>query len=966
LAGEGVYRFLLRMPDELRVRLHESAQAEGRSLNSEIVQRLEESVATPAVGSSRLADGSARRGGSMRHWNRRVAIAALLALAAVVGVVVGGRLSGDSPSASPIAKLALGGKELQWSSPGGVANGGTGGESAELMAAMQQYDSARIAPGTVVAGGAYSAAFSSLTSLAASGGTWSEITRVPYDADDPDYRDYYSNSSGGSGLVTGRITGLAVADGGIVFAAGADGGVWRSTNGAGNWQPIADGLPSQSSGDLAIGPDKALWYATGEANTGGTSYVGSGVYRLTNTASGLFAPADRVGGTELESTTIYHVRFAGDTAYAATIRGLWSRSVSGPNSEPWKLLFAPQPEFLPGGSKAGQQNAADQNYVNDVAIDPRNARHIVVAAGWRAGAPYNGFYESKDGGATWAKINPGGAINPKDIGYANFAYSADGSKLYVINESVTLYNQATGTKASNTILDGIYVSNTGNPAGPWNRIADSTKLAANGSPLKQAVGGKGYGPGVQAWYNQFLIVDPSDPNHVYAGLEEVYETKNGGANWNVAGPYWNFYFSCWNVDTLYPPNGPSGGNGCPLSTHSDQHSVAIGNVGGKSYLYVGNDGGVYRRPVNGTENANGNATDWQSLNDGSIDALQYYYVGVGRLQADDAKRPDLQSGDSVLVSGGLQDNGGSLVRPGSGKMVSNFGGDGGDVIVDPNDGCNIAQEYVYMTIRVTKTCANPTTTQAWLDLSLATTVDVSPPDVNAQFIAPFTANEQNVKQWLAAGNSIWYQDRGFDITSGSQWQKVYTLSTPDKTFTAITYSGNRAIATWCGPCTNGSATVPFQRGAVVGTFANGSWTWTPVAFAADFPNRQILGAAIDPNNQDHLVLGINGFSRRYTEGPGAGVGHVYESKDGGRTWVGIDGNFPDIPATDVLILKSGGIVVGTDLGVLYRAAGSTTWTRLGGSSLPVTTAMDLHLGPDGNIYVATHGRGIWRIAGSKL
>ena len=33
----------------------------------------------------------------------------------------------------------------------------------------------------------------------------------------------------------------------------------------------------------------------------------------------------------------------------------------------------------------------------------------------------------------------------------------------------------------------------------------------------------------------------------------------------------------------------------------------------------------------------------------------------------------------MIVSGGPQDNGGSLLRPGSGKMVSNFGGDGGDV-----------------------------------------------------------------------------------------------------------------------------------------------------------------------------------------------------------------------------------------------------------------------------------------------
>ena len=48
-------------------------------------------------------------------------------------------------------------------------------------------------------------------------------------------------------------------------------------------------------------------------------------------------------------------------------------------------------------------------------------------------------------------------------------------------------------------------------------------------------------------------------------------------------------------------------------------------------MVVGNDGGVYSRPLNGQVNGNGNATDWTSLNDGSIDALQYYAVGIGNI-----------------------------------------------------------------------------------------------------------------------------------------------------------------------------------------------------------------------------------------------------------------------------------------------------------------------------------------------
>jgi hypothetical protein len=834
-----------------------------------------------------------------------------------------------------------------------------GDESAELLAAQQQWDSQRT-QGSVVAPGAYSAAYSSLQGLPPAGGSWSELTRRPYDADDPDYRDYYSNSSGGSGLVTGRITGLAADGSGYVYAAGADGGVWRSTTGGGNWEPIADSLPSLSSGDLELASDGSLWYATGEANTGGTSYVGTGVYRLANPQTGSFSPADRVGDIELESTTIHSVRFADGKAWVATLRGIFSHPL-GNYGTPWTHVWSPQPSYLPGGANAGAQNAAYMNIVNDLVIDPNDSNHLLAAVGWRSGAAYNGFYESRDGGAHWAKINPSGGIDATDIGYANFAFAADGKTLYVINQSPRRLNSL-GVGRQQTLLDGVYASKNG-LAGPWNRIASADKLGATstGSALAN-VNGKGYSPGVQAWYNQFIAVDPANPKHVFVGLEEIYETKDGGSSWNTIGPYWNFGLPCWRPDVLYAPDGHAG---CSLTTHSDQHAIAFGSVAGQSVMYVGNDGGAYRRPLDGAVNRRGNATDWQSLNDGSIDALQYYYVGVGKLTAADAQRPDLGTGtDNVLVSGGLQDNGGSLLRPGAPKMVSNFGGDGGDVFVDPNDGCNILQEYVYLTLELTKTCANPGDPAAITDLSKSTTIEVAPPDINAQFIAPFTANDKNVNQWLAAGNSIWYQDKGFDLKSGSEWKQVKKLPASNQTFTAVAYSGNKALATWCGPCSNSTAAV-FARGATVGTFAGGTWTWKDVTFPAGFPNRYLQGAAINPNNSDDMFLVVNGFSRRFSEGPGAGIGHVFESTNGGVDWTDISANFPDIPSSDIIVLNSGGLVVATDLGVVYRAPGATSWSRLGGN-LPVTPAMDLSLGPDGNVYVATHGRGLWRITATGL
>jgi hypothetical protein len=989
------------MPEELRGRLVDAARTADHSLNREIVARLEQSF-EPAAGPVNRARGDYQ----MKSFKSRRTIAVLAALIAALAAVTAGLVSaGRTHSASAQERVAL--KQMQLESQG-TENGGAGGEAFDSSTIAAQFAEARTAPGGIVKPGAYAGALAQLDALPSTPGAWTDVTRRKYDADSPDYRDYYSNSSGGSGYVTGRIVGLAADNAGHVYAAGANGGVWRSSTGGRNWTPIADGITSLSSGDLQLtkdGSHNVLWYATGEANTGGTSYVGSGVYRLVDPESNAFSMANRVGGTELESTTINALRFAGGRVWAATLRGVWSHSAST-NSGAWTLNYAPNPANLPAelkpyaataslanaigtGTTAGNTNAAYANIVNDIAVDPKDGKHIIAAIGWRSGAlslngtviDYNGFYESNDTGTTWAKINPQGGIDTTDIGNVTFAFSANGSKLYAINQSPRLLNKLTGTV--NSYLDGIYVSNNGNPAGPWSKIAESTKLANSGSALKQSVGGKGYGPGIQAWYNQFLAVDPANADHVYAGLEEVYETKNAGSSWTTAGPYWNFYFGCWRLDATY--NSDTGaGNGCPLTTHSDQHSVAFGtDSSGKRWVYVGNDGGVYRRPVDGSVNANGNATDWQSLNDGTIDALQYYAVGIGKLNptphtitssaADNGAVVNegalAEVGGNaldVLVSGGLQDNGGSLVNPRTGNMVSNFGGDGGDVLVDPNDGCNIVQEYVVLSMTLTQTCGSPDRASrpyAFVDLSQTTQFKIGPPDSNARFIAPFVANKTDNNEWLAGGAHLWVQKNGFKIRSGAGWgAAAYALPSAAQTYTALAMTGDTAVGGWCGPCNNNG----FARGITIGhrdASQPSGWSFA-AASTTGLPLRYVGGVAVA--NDGTIYAAMNGFSRRFTEGEGAEVGHVFRYAPATATWTDISANFPDVPANSIQALSDGSLVVGTDLAVLYRAPGATDWQRLGPktgpTALPLTVAMDVELGPDNRIYAATHGRGIWSIA----
>jgi hypothetical protein len=856
-----------------------------------------------------------------RHWLTISAATALAALFAVPAGAAPGRPAAPVRPFNAIANAAP-------ADGGGKGDGG--GEADQIAEGADQFAEARTSPGTL-APGAYSAAWNQMNALPDTGGDWTHLTGLPYNSDDPRYRDVNSNSSGGSGLVTGRAAALASDDHGYVYEGSAGGGVWRSSTGGGHWQPISDALPAQATGSLALDSRGRLWLGTGEATTNADAYLGSGVYVLADPRHGAFQQYDRVGGGELDSTSIHTLRFGGDKVWASTTHGVWSHSTTHLRG-PWKLEYAPNPSYLPGGSQASDPSAPYKNIANDVAIDPKNPSNVMLAVGWRSGDAYNGFY--REVGGVWTRVTSLGAL-PTDagtVGNVTFARSKDGSRYYVINQSPTAVSTDPDTN-----LDGIYVSKSGDPFGSWTKIADSQKLAASGSALDQP----GFMPGVQAWYDQFLQVDPSNPEHVYAGLEEVFETTDGGSDWSAVGAYWNFGFACWSID----PAKQTGD--CNATTHPDQHAVTIGSYHGTPYVYVGDDGGVYKRPVAGSKDAQGHATDWTSTNDGTIDTLQYYSVGVG-------KDP---SGRGVAINGGLQDNGQSMLRTGDAVMGSNFGGDGGDTLTNPANGCDIVQEYVYLSVNVTRNCA--VNDGSWInDPSKASSVNVAPPDNStgeARFTAPLTVDTENGDTWIAGGRHVWVQTHGYAITSSSEWTNAFDLG-KGHTATAVAAEGGKVYAAWCGPCNNKG----FTRGIAVGDVGGTGWHQVDLPVDGAVPNRYLSGFAVDPADSSHVYLAVNGFSRQWTEGPGAGVGHVFESKDGGATWKDVSANLPDVPSNAVLTLPNGGVLLATDLGVVYRAPHRTGWERVG--HLPAVAVLQLKPGPDGQVYAATHGRGLYSIA----
>jgi len=795
----------------------------------------------------------------------------------------------------------------------------------EISSSALERAAARVAPSTEVPAGAFGAARLATAALPVVGGPWTEATNKPYDSDDHAYRDpVFSNSGGGSGLVTGRMTALAIQSNGTVWAGAADGGVWKSSNGGTTWTPTFDGQPSLSIGAIAIDPaNSSVWVGTGENNTAFENYRGAGVFRSTNGGTSWALVGDDV----LDGTTIGKLAFDGNgNVFAATSKGLFKHSTANIGAA-WTKVF----DAATFGYAAIPYGLS---LVNDVVIRPgSNGQYIVVNMAWRNGTAYDGFYVSTDGGNTFARAKAGGAINDNDLGRSSLAYSADGSYLYAVVESPFQINHF--TQNGGTVLQGVYVSRTGLGDGPWNKIAESSKLAGSGSALPRCCS-KGYMPGVQAWYNQFIGVDPADRNHVYLGLEEVFETTNGGSSWFAIGPYWNFGMPC----------SANGLDSCPKTTHPDQHAVAVAN----GTVYVGNDGGVWSRATTNHEVAG-----WNDLN-ATLRTLQYYYAGAGKVTGGDA------------IWGGLQDNGESLIAPSTGaKMVSPFGGDGGDTLVDPNNGDRAVVEYVDLDMALTTNGGRSDgSTVAWIEISpscFAFTYTPSPCDPNARFIAPFRADIKNIDHWVAGGQFVWdNQNKGWATRCGSSscdWKIVYNTGAGNST-TAIAVSGATTYVAWCGPtgcnpAQSSTSGAGFRRGLAT----NYGGTWHAVD-AATLPNRYVNSITVDPANAAHVYAVFGGFSRRWI--PNAGTGHVFESKDGGSTWADISGALPDAPADDIVI-AGGNLYLAMDVGMFVASAATpTVWSRLG-TGLPNAAVNDLSLAPDGSYLIAaTHGRGIWTYA----
>ncbi len=340
---------------------------------------------------------------------------------------------------------------------------------------------------------------------------------------------------GGPENIGGRVTALAVdpTNPQVIYLGAADGGIWKSTDGGAHWQPVADDLPSLSIGALAVGPDGTVYVGTGEANSSGDSYDGTGLYRSQD--GGQTWQYLGLGRTRHIGRIVIHPQNP-QVLYVAAMGALYSpdssrgvyRSTDG--GQTWqRVLFV-----------------SDSTGCIDLVINPSNPQ-VLYAALWERirhpdrrvmGGPTSGIYRSEEGGTTWTPLTTGLPTGAQ-VGRIGLAIAPSNPQvLYAIYADRTGY------------FLGLYRSTDGGDT--WQR-RDSGNFP-------------GYLYSSYGWYFGNVRVDPQNENRVYALGIELFRSDNGGATWNS--------LQSWNL-------------------HVDHHDLWI-DPADPDHLLLGNDGGFYR------------------------------------------------------------------------------------------------------------------------------------------------------------------------------------------------------------------------------------------------------------------------------------------------------------------------------------------------------------------------------------
>ncbi len=210
----------------------------------------------------------------------------------------------------------------------------------------------------------------------------------------------------GGNAMSGRMTDVDahVSHPGLMYAAIAQGGVFKTTDEGLTWTSIFEDFPTASIGDIVLDQSnpEILWVGTGEANIFRSGMAGAGVWKSTDAGDSFEYMG--LGDTQQisrilihpENSKIVYVAAAGNEYKYNPERGVYKTKNGG---KTWTQVF-----YI--DEKTG---------VIDLAMDPEDPDILYAGTAERLRrrwndpkpSPESGLYKTTDGGATWQPLTNG-------------------------------------------------------------------------------------------------------------------------------------------------------------------------------------------------------------------------------------------------------------------------------------------------------------------------------------------------------------------------------------------------------------------------------------------------------------------------------------------------------------------------------------------------------------------------------
>jgi len=672
----------------------------------------------------------------------------------------------------------------------------------------------------------------------------------------------------GNQPVGGRVSRLAVAPGAaVVYAASANGGVFRSNNGGTSWRSLMDRFDvnptsfastSLVCGAIAINANdpNRVYVGTGEGDTlqlfrrrvtsALPAYRGVGVIRSDDGGDNWVAEPSI---PDLSGEAFFDLAVDprdGDNVMGATTIGLFHRVP------------------VPGGQFQWKQ-ARTGVHASVVVAAAAGAPARFFAAEWGQKTAPSGAFHSDDGGATWRPTGTGFPTN--DVG--RIALGVQPNKPDLLYAFVA--TRRGGVAHGLYRLDGVGKA--------WKKVASLPNVLppdANGNS--------------QGDYDLAIAVDPVDANIVYLG-----------GSYADINP---FPASIWRCEIAKSGTAFKVKKSASIGTraHSDVHAL-VHTPGTPNELWCTCDGGVFlNRNPRGTG-------EFDSQNNG-LACLCANFI---------AQHPT----DPSILFTGLQDNG--TARTTAGSIWSHVcSGDGGYCLIN---WANPQQVLVFANGRVIRSTTGGTSTTAWATETDFRWPTMTQPIVGVPFNPASPADANLVA--VGAGPSVFLSSdfgaswpTALAIPVVGLQDAVFALgfASRDRLFIGTTeghvFRADRAGNTWNVTRLDNAASGPLGLNGVITDvavdWADANRRSIYVAFGGAGDRRRVWwfdGAKWHDRSGTAGVSGLldvehNALAVDRTAPNniyvGADIG-VWHSADGGQNWQPLENGLPDAPVFDLQI-----------------------------------------------------------------